>query len=102
MLALPETLRLPDLPRLTSSQPPPDASVLDALLRIRTTPFACSFAARVAGKVSSATADDGTGVIPILGYGFEPAPRRFLHRDWETRTPWMDLMDDIHEHHALM
>lgn len=62
--------------------PPPNAVVIDALEAIKTTPFASSFAARLLGHAVDETA----------GY---------IARDWNTRSPWMNLMDDIHEHHTL-
>ncbi|KAF8184414.1 hypothetical protein BJ912DRAFT_1032367 [Pholiota molesta] len=68
---------------------PPDAhnlpinpEVLDALNGIRTTPFANSFLSRLQGTK-------------------EHAPPGLLSVDWETRTPWMNLMRDIHDHYAL-
>ncbi|KAF8074513.1 hypothetical protein FPV67DRAFT_1725355 [Lyophyllum atratum] len=60
----------------------PHPEVLDALYSIKTTPFQSSFLSRLRG----------TAVAPA-----SPA----IAVDWETITPWMDLMADIRTHHAL-
>ncbi|KDR67613.1 hypothetical protein GALMADRAFT_1068826 [Galerina marginata CBS 339.88] len=64
-----------------SSVPPVNPEVLDALYSIKTTPFANSFLSRLHG-----TKETSPGLISV---------------DWETRTPWMDLMTDIHDHYTL-
>ncbi|PCH44425.1 hypothetical protein WOLCODRAFT_139002 [Wolfiporia cocos MD-104 SS10] len=56
--------------------------VLDALHAIRTTPYERSFLSRIQGYQSPA----------VLG---------LMHVDWETRSPWMELLSDIREHYAL-
>ncbi|KAI1793494.1 hypothetical protein LXA43DRAFT_218154 [Ganoderma leucocontextum] len=56
--------------------------VLDALYAIRTTPYESSFLSRLQGFSPSRQ----PGVIAI---------------DWDTRTPWMELMADIREHYSL-
>lgn len=77
---------LPDK-NLTPLSPPPqnlpvNPEVLDALYNIKTTPFGHSFLSRLHGS------------------------RRFIPPglvavDWETRTPWMNVMADIREHYIL-
>ncbi|RDX48152.1 hypothetical protein OH76DRAFT_678423 [Lentinus brumalis] len=54
--------------------------VLDALYAIQTTPYESSFLSRLQGY----SPFRHTGVIAV---------------DWETRTPWMELMDDIRDHY---
>ncbi|KAI0831988.1 hypothetical protein BC628DRAFT_1415460 [Trametes gibbosa] len=66
-------------PRVGSNINP---QVLDALYAIRTTPYNNSFLSRLKGAIIY----EQTGVIAV---------------DWETRTPWMDLMSDIREHYSL-
>ena len=61
----------------------PDPSIIDTLMSISSTPFANSLVFRLAGHDS-------------------PDNATYLHRDWETRSQWMELMDDIHEHYALL
>ncbi|KAI5124270.1 hypothetical protein M0805_005119 [Coniferiporia weirii] len=80
-VSLPETLKAPDPPPTIL---PPDKAVIDALVSIGTTPYSSSLAARIAGHAC----------IP-------PEHPGYLHRDWEAQAPWIDLMDDIHEHHAI-
>ncbi|KAL4066130.1 hypothetical protein J3A83DRAFT_4360385 [Scleroderma citrinum] len=63
----------------TSAAPPES---LDYLRAIQTTPYENSFASRLYGSKPQKT----PGLIAV---------------DWETRTPWMNLMDDIHEHHCI-
>jgi hypothetical protein len=60
---------------------PPDPEVLRALHDIRTTPFRSSFLSRLNGFV-----DRRSTVVAA---------------DWEARSPWMDLMEDVRAHHAL-
>ncbi|THH09901.1 hypothetical protein EW145_g1695 [Phellinidium pouzarii] len=80
-LDFPQTMKALDpLPKVS----PPDKTVIDALMAISTTRYSSSLVARIAGHAS--TSHDRPG---------------YLHRDWEAQTPWMDLMDDIHEHHSL-
>ncbi|EMD39162.1 hypothetical protein CERSUDRAFT_81924 [Gelatoporia subvermispora B] len=59
-----------------------NTQVLDALYAIQTTPFERSFLSRLHGERPEHT--------PYL-----------IALDWETRSPWMDLMSDIREHHSL-
>lgn len=56
--------------------------VLDALRAIQTTRYEHSFAARVYGHMPQKT----PGLIAV---------------DWESRPPWVLLMDDIHAHYTL-
>ncbi|KAH9857241.1 hypothetical protein C2E23DRAFT_380880 [Lenzites betulinus] len=56
--------------------------ILDALYGIQTTPYNSSFLSRLQGKIGH----DHDGAIAV---------------DWETRTPWMNLMCDIREHYSL-
>ncbi len=60
---------------------PPDPEVLRALHDIRTTPFRSSFLSRLKGFV-----DRRSTVVAA---------------DWEARSPWMNLMEDVRAHHAL-
>ncbi|KAI0083957.1 hypothetical protein BDY19DRAFT_605204 [Irpex rosettiformis] len=57
--------------------------VIDALYAIRTTPYDISFLRRLQGSLQ----------LPN---------NTCLAVDWENRTPWMDLMQDVRDHHALM
>lgn len=66
-------------PRTTSAVNP---AVLDALYAIKTTPYESSFLSRLQGFSPSRQ----SGVIAI---------------DWDTRSPWMELMSDIREHYSL-
>ncbi|KAF9219705.1 hypothetical protein BS17DRAFT_372672 [Gyrodon lividus] len=68
-----------DLP--SSSSIP--STVLDSLKVIQTTHYENSFAARVCGHRPQKT----PGLIAV---------------DWESRSPWMDLMDDIHAHYSYV
>ncbi|KAG6333042.1 hypothetical protein ID866_6050 [Astraeus odoratus] len=56
--------------------------VLDNLRAIQMTHYENSFASRLYGSKPLKT----PGLIGI---------------DWESHTPWMDLMDDIHEHYSI-
>ncbi|KAI6167334.1 hypothetical protein EDD17DRAFT_1468936, partial [Pisolithus thermaeus] len=73
-------------PSLTSLQLPQQSSapsaVLDHLRTIQSTRYENSFASRLYGSKPWRT----PGLIAV---------------DWETRTPWMNLVDDIHEHYSL-
>ena len=60
-------------------------------MTIRMTPYARSLAARIAGMSSISLREDGSG--------YEDG---YLLRDWETRTTWMDVMDDVHEHYSIL
>ncbi|KAH7910295.1 hypothetical protein BJ138DRAFT_1065488 [Hygrophoropsis aurantiaca] len=60
--------------------PPAPSSVLDGLHAIRRTRYENSFLARLNGYKTLRT----DGIIAI---------------NWETRTPWMDLMTDIQDHY---
>ncbi|TFK39467.1 hypothetical protein BDQ12DRAFT_722331 [Crucibulum laeve] len=68
------------------SQPPSPSpvnlQVLDALNGLKTTPFENSFASRL----------QGTRAINLPG---------LIAVDWETITPWMDLMNDVRDHYKL-
>ena len=59
-----------------------NVEVLTGLDGIRTTPFSNSFFSRL----------DGTN---------ESSPKGLIAIDWETRTPWMNLMADIHDHYTF-
>lgn len=61
--------------------PPPDPAVLDALYSVRSTPYANSFLSRLNGFVD----------FPLV----------VIAVDWEARTPWMNLMEDIKMHRTL-
>lgn len=58
--------------------------VLDALYSIKTTPYRHSFASRLHGL--NGEMEGESKVIAV---------------DWETRSPWMELMSDVREHYAL-
>ena len=60
----------------------PNAQTLDALYAIRTTPHQNSFLARLQGFYM----EESPGVISC---------------DWESRTPWMELMGDIRDHYTF-
>ncbi|KAG8220760.1 hypothetical protein J3R82DRAFT_2189 [Butyriboletus roseoflavus] len=77
-IGTPTTLTPLDVP---PSVPVPQA-VLDALRAIQTTRYEHSFAARVYGHTPQKT----PGLIAV---------------DWESRSPWTLVMDDICAHHAL-
>jgi hypothetical protein len=61
---------------------PASKEVLDALYSIETTPFAHSFVSRLRG---------------FRGF----VPPGLVAVDWETRTPWMNVMADIREHYLF-
>lgn len=70
-------------PLTSSSVPlPVNPQVINALNLIQTTPFENSFLSRLQGVSTAAD----TGVLAI---------------DWETSTPWMNLMTDIRDHYRL-
>ena len=56
--------------------------MLDALYNIKTTPYDHSFLSRLRG---------------FRGF----VPPGLVSVDWETRTPWMDVMADIREHYLF-
>jgi hypothetical protein len=61
-----------------------DPEVLDALYGIQSTPYQSSFLSR------------------LNGFAFRPSPSSVVvATDWEVRTAWMDLMQDIRAHYAL-
>lgn len=62
--------------------PTVNQDVLDALYRIRTTPYPSSFLSRT------------------LGFGFNAGPG-LIACDWDTKPLWIELMDDIQEHHSF-
>ncbi|KAM5534628.1 hypothetical protein V8D89_011640 [Ganoderma adspersum] len=66
-------------PRTASAVNP---AILDALYAIKTTPYESSFLSRLQGFSPSRQ----SGIIAI---------------DWDTRSPWMELMSDIREHYSL-
>ena len=61
---------------------PASKEVLDALYSIETTPFGHSFLSRLHG---------------FRGF----VPPGLVAVDWETRTPWMNVMADIREHYLF-
>lgn len=68
--------------------PPPtppvvNSTVIDALYSIKTTAYTNSFASRIYGNV--------------IREGHSKA----IAVDWETRSPWIDLMTDIMDHYSL-
>ena len=85
---LPRPLLRPKPPPALVALPPtlkrsePDPEVLDALYDIRTTPYRSSFLWRLNGFVVHRS--------PVV-----------VAADWEVRSPWMDLMEDIRAHYAL-
>ncbi|KAI6110805.1 hypothetical protein EV401DRAFT_1890933 [Pisolithus croceorrhizus] len=74
-------LRKIELQRVPQQSSAPSA-VLDHLRTIQSTPYENSFASRLYGSKPRRT----PGLIAV---------------DWETRTPWTNLLDDIHEHYSL-
>ncbi|KAF5316276.1 hypothetical protein D9619_006571 [Psilocybe cf. subviscida] len=70
------------LPPVPAGLPPPNPEVLNALYAIKTTPFSSSLLSRIHGTR-------------------EHLPHNVLAVDWDTRTPWMDLMQDIHDHYSF-
>ncbi|THH20654.1 hypothetical protein EW146_g747 [Bondarzewia mesenterica] len=70
---------------LTRRLPTPNPQTLDALYAIKTTPFESSFLSRLSGGHYS-NLGNVTNAVAV---------------DWETRAPWMELMDDIRAHHAI-
>lgn len=62
------------------AQPAP-TEVLEGLYSIKSTPFECSFASRLYG-------------------GQPPTPLTFF-QDWDTMSPWMELMADIMDHYRI-
>ncbi|KAG2067773.1 hypothetical protein BDR04DRAFT_1104534 [Suillus decipiens] len=72
---------------LTSAPPqlppqPPQSDIFNSLKSIRTTPYETSFLSRSCGHRPSST---DSGLVAV---------------DWETRSPWMELMEDIREHYS--
>ncbi|KAJ6485628.1 hypothetical protein C8R45DRAFT_1053690 [Mycena sanguinolenta] len=75
-------------PTLTELQPasaplPEHSTIIEALESIKTTPFENSLLARLHGVARGAA-------IPGL-----------VSVDWETATPWMNLMNDIRDHYTF-
>ncbi|KAG8733990.1 hypothetical protein FRC11_013828 [Ceratobasidium sp. 423] len=60
---------------------PPPQDVLDGLYAIKTTPLECSFASRL--------------------YGGQFSSPMVFFQDWETMSPWMELMEDIMDHYRI-
>lgn len=68
------------LPPAAKNQPiPPD--VLEGLSSIKSTPFNHSFASRLYGGLRS--------------------PATIFFKDWDTMSPWMELMADLMDHYRL-
>jgi len=63
--------------------PVANSTVIDALYSIKTTAYSNSFASRIYGNTIS---EEDSKVIAV---------------DWETQSPWMDLMTDIMDHYSL-
>ncbi|KDN47050.1 hypothetical protein RSAG8_03827, partial [Rhizoctonia solani AG-8 WAC10335] len=61
--------------------PPPPQEVLDRLYAIKTTPLENSFASRL--------------------YGGQFSEPTVFVQDWETMSPWMELMADVMDHYRL-
>lgn len=57
----------------------------------KTTSYENSFASRLYGF----------GGTPGLRNDTHPAEKILIFRDWETTTPWTDLLEDIHAHFIL-
>lgn len=76
-----QTLRLPTPPPSHSA---PNPETLSALYSIHKTPYLSSFASRLLGT-----------------HGTCQEHQRLIHRDWETCSPWMDLLSDIRLHYSL-
>jgi hypothetical protein len=62
----------------------PDPEVLRALYDVRTTAYRCSFLSRLNGFVVGRRSNSNV-----------------VAADWEARSPWMDLMEDVRAHYAL-
>jgi hypothetical protein len=78
---VPDTISTPPLSP-PSQRLPVNNEVLDALYNIKTTPFGHSFLSRLHG---------------FRGF----VPPGLVAVDWETRTPWMNVMADIREHYLF-
>ncbi len=63
-------------------------SISTALYSLKTTRYANSFASRLYGFASP---------YP----GVESITERYIYRDWETRSPWVLLMNDLKAHHQF-
>ncbi|KAG2142817.1 uncharacterized protein EDB93DRAFT_1241493 [Suillus bovinus] len=59
----------------------PQSGILNLLKSIRTTPYETSFLSRLCGRRLSTD----SGLVAV---------------DWETRSPWMELMTDVREHYS--
>ena len=59
-----------------------DPKALDALMSIETTPYQNSFASRLTGTLTTDT--------------------KPFFQDWEARSLWMDLAEDVRMHYILM
>ncbi|KAG1817125.1 uncharacterized protein BJ212DRAFT_1270836 [Suillus subaureus] len=71
---------------LTSAPPqlppqPPQSGIFNSLKSIRTTPYEISFLSRLCGHRPSTD----LGLVAV---------------DWETRSPWIELMTDVREHYS--
>lgn|ERR1700761_7891110 len=61
--------------------PDPDPEVLEALYGVQTTPYQNSLLSR------------------LNGFSVRRTP--MIAADWEARSPWMELMEDVRAHYAL-
>jgi hypothetical protein len=75
-----QTLVTESLPVSIEPQPAPP-EVLEGLYSIKGTPFNQSFASRL--------------------YGQQEPPTTVFFQDWETMSPWMELMADVMDHHRI-
>jgi hypothetical protein len=66
-------------PQLPPQQPP--SGIFDSLKSIRTTPYETSFLSRLCGHRPS----KDSGLVAV---------------DWETRSPWIELMTDVRNHYS--
>ncbi|KAF8605801.1 hypothetical protein BDV93DRAFT_521165 [Ceratobasidium sp. AG-I] len=65
----------------TTDIPSPSSDILDGLYSIKSTPFETSFASRLYEGLSS--------------------PATVFFEDWETMSPWMELMADLMDHYRI-
>ncbi|KAG1770211.1 hypothetical protein EDD22DRAFT_866620 [Suillus occidentalis] len=66
-------------PQLPPQQPP--SGIFDSLKSIRTTPYEMSFLSRLCGHRPSTD----SGLVAV---------------DWETKSPWIELMTDVRNHYS--
>ncbi|EIW78957.1 hypothetical protein CONPUDRAFT_138221 [Coniophora puteana RWD-64-598 SS2] len=111
---VPSVASLSPLPNPLPTLPPPPG-VIASLNAIRTTPFSRSFLSRIVGSAEHGVTHEHGGPSALsavgtvsqvggLGNASSGAGRRgdVVAADWETRTAWMGLMDDVREHFAFM